>query len=407
MKGILELTQAGSELNPAIVKAHPKLASMIKIQRPRSQETIIEMLNSRLMNEDGATMKRPLDEKDPRCQKMLRQAAEDLMNNNTHTKDVEFLNAFRRNIVDIGMWARPGWLSFFDFISLADDEHPQIQQDFENEFPIIQLGQEMGIEVRRYLKENMSFRDINMEFRSTPELRYTIRNPDTGSFNLNRPKMNELERAHTYNMNELGGDAIALALGAFPTALGGQSFFLHNAGLTHSSFKNVPSSNDLDLSAQTKITKEIFIAIFDYMVRMPGFGEGQDFRNIRTILVPSIDMKEMWRFVAVTSGFDAGATVVPEATFAQDVIADLQRNGIPTQMFGIPFSIVPDKTLPTGSLYVSFDQAAGTIWEKPGHTMVVDRVEMENNVGVVKLLKNYQVAIEPHQRPNVIRVTYK
>ena len=75
-------------------------------------------------------------------------------------------------------------------------------------------------------------------------------------------------------------------------------------------------------------------------------------------------------------------------------------------MFGVSFGLVVDKTLAANALYVSFDQAAGTIWEKPSMTMVIDRLDPEKNRGVVRLLKAYQVAIEPHQRPNVLKVIY-
>jgi hypothetical protein len=111
----------------------------------------------------------------------------------------------------------------------------------------------------------------------------------------------------------------------------------------------------------------------------------------------------------VTSGFDTSPTpanVLPGATFSPEFQAALERNGFPTKLFGTSFNLVLDKTLPANYLYVSFDQAAGTVWEKPSMTTFVDRVEPENNLGIVKMLKVYQVAIEPHQRPNVLRVRY-
>jgi len=405
MESLLQRTKAQPVLNELIAKAHPQLAEMIEVQRPKTQETVINMLNSNLLKEGGSELKQELNESDPEIQKLLAQAYIDSANG-YRSNAVDFLNAVRRTTVDIGMWATPGWFQFFDFVQLKNDERPQVRQDFENEFEVIVLGQEMGVESRRYVRENLSYRDINMVFRSTPEIAYTLLNPDTGAYQLNRPTMSELERAHSYNLNEMCGDAIGAALGVFPTALGGSSFLLHNADLNHSSFKNVPSTNDINLDSEGAITKEIFIAIFDYMARMPGFGTGNDFRSIRTIHIPSVDAKQLWRFVSVTSAFTSPPDVLPGATFSPEFQAQLERSGFPSQMFGIPFTIVIDKTLPANYLYISFDQAAGTVWEKPGMTQFVDRVEPELNRGVVKQLKVYQVTVEPHQRPNVLRVKY-
>ena len=150
-----------------------------------------------------------------------------------------------------------------------------------------------------------------MVFRTTPEIIYTILNPDTGDYQLNKPKMEELERAHRYNLNELCGDAVAAAIGAFPTTVGGSSFLLHNAGLNHSSFKNVPTTNLLNLTSEGGITKEVFVQIIDYADRMPGFGVENAGRQIRSIHVPSIDRKQLNRFISVASGFDAATPPLP------------------------------------------------------------------------------------------------
>lgn len=409
--GILEATKAQVALNELVAKAHPGFKTMLAIQRPRTRQTITEMLNSELVTPDGKNLKKSLEEGDKKVQDLLRYAYND-MANGVRSEATEFLNTVRRRVVDVGMWSKPGWFMFYDFIRLANDERPQIQQDYENEFPVIILGQEMGVETRRYVKENLSFQPINMVFRSTPEIIYTILNPNTGQYMLNKPKMTEMERAHSYNLNEMCGDAANAAIGTFPTALGEQSYLLHNQDLLHSSFKNVPTTNDIDLSGEGSITKEVFLAIIDYMDRMPSFGEGQDFnRTINAIVVPSVDRIQLNRFISVTSGFDSTSppdpeNVFPGATFSPAFQQQLEAQGFPSQMFGTPFTLVVDKTLPANALYVSFSQAAGTVWEKPGMTMAVDRVEMEKNRGIVKLLKVYQVTVEPHQLPNILKVTY-
>lgn len=403
---ILDRTKAGVSLSKLIVDAHPGFVEHLKIQRPRTRQTVIEMLNSALVTPDGSSLKKAMDENDPEIQKLIAAGYTDKANG-VRSEASEFINAVRRTTVDIGMWAQPGWFQFFDFVRLADNERPQVQQDFENEFEIIQLGQEFGIEVKRYVKENMSFRDINMVFRSSREVVYTLINPNTGKYSLNKPTNDELERSHRYKLNELSGDAIQASLGAFPTALGEQSFLLHNQSLTHSAFKNVPTTNILNLTAEGSITKEVFIAIIDYTDRMPGLGEGQPGRRIRAIHVPSIDRAQLNRFVSVATPFSGAPEVSAQATFSPAFQAELESEGFKSTMFGVTFTLVVDKTLPADSLYVSFDQAAGTIWEKPGLTQVVDRVEMEKNRGLVKLLKVYQVTVEPHQRPNVLRINYK
>jgi len=216
-----------------------------------------------------------------------------------------------------------------------------------------------------------------------------------------------LERAHLYEKNELCGAAMAAAFGVFPTAVGGRTYYEHLSGTTYSAFKNVPTSNSIDATAEGAITKEVFIAIFDYVARMPSYGTDQDFnRTIRSIRIPSVDMKQLNRFVSVATPFTGTADVSAQATFSPAFQAELERMGMPRSMFGHTFNLISDKTLATGTLYVSFSQAAGTIWEKPGMTTVFNDVDLRNNKGSTSLMKVYQITVEPHQRPNALKVQY-
>jgi len=141
-----------------------------------------------------------------------------------------------------------------------------------------------------------------------------------------------------------------------------------------------PTTNYLNLAAQTRLTVTVFKDLFDHVNRLGG---GRRVVNIKT---RTDAPRDIWDWVSVVSGFAAGTfPVQPVQTVSPLTQRQIEQSGVLTNLFGFTFNMetcndIPQTALDTQTgnagaagryLFASMNEPAGKYYEKPGQEKTI------------------------------------
>ena len=266
-------------------------------------------------------------------------------------------------------------LELAEIIDLPDEEQALYITSKEESIGINVIGTQGGAPLKQWTGDEQ-FTIVPLYWIQSDKLYYPIESPTFGAFK-NSEDLN-VRAAHDMAV-KVDVDIwtlIKAGIGAFPA----RAYELDSNIVT----SLVPTTNEVDLSAEGSITKNFFIEIFDHFDRLG--------RRVRKIYVPADMKKQIRTWVSIVSGYSDGAGQDDIKKSIDPVTQrEIWQSGSLSRMFGENFQIIPMMTN-TGDIFidgskryvlVATDKPAVILYRKQGQAkswLLTDK-EVDNRTG--------------------------
>ena len=332
---------------------------------------------------------------------LQRRAYQDRLNGNFGSEANMELNAYRITTTDNFITAGANGLSFFEQVTLADNEMPLIENKTRHQIAVTAIGQDGGVLKDHFLPVGAETTP-NLAILTTPDFEYTIWDLRKGD--VRDTAFANVDMALDMTM-KLNGTYWALA----KTAIG-------NFGLSgkkesrvyvpHSSINtnNLPTTNLLvPASGNTTSSKwrlDCVKLILQYEAKWEGvmFSDGVPLRA-QVVYIPSSD---------TTGLLDA----ITETSTDNVITRQLAENVFSVTLMGRTIMLMGDATLNPndGLAYVRFNKSIGEYYSKPS----ADRVWVDDSMPLRKLNKESMSMTKAHggalisnRKMNIAAVRYR
>jgi len=295
--------------------------------------------------------------------------------------------AVRIDKININVWQKTIAMDFAEVIDLSDDELAVYVTSIRESIGVTEIGT-MGGQAQKQWTGDDQATWVRMHFVQSEPYYMPIESPNVGLFNLSEKMNEQCEHDIAVKHDTDVWTLLTAGLGVFPA----RAMQLDSNIVT----ANVPTTNDINLSVEAGLTKELFISIFDHFDRLG--------KVVKNIYIPSISNKDIRRWVSVVSGI-AGSDISKSIDPATQ--REIFQLGKPSSMFGEAFNIVPLRTLPANYLWVSTTSPAMSFYRKPGQakSWLLTEREHLNETGFSSRQTVGLIQPEPYT-PNYARVKF-
>jgi hypothetical protein len=331
------------------------------------------------------------------------------------------LNAIRLTQVDNFVKANSNFLSFFEVVTLRDDEESAIFNTTQNEIAVGYLAQDGKPQRVKVTVEEAQTR-IPLRFLSTKKVNYrthdiyrgNIAPLATKTFDLAAEMANKIDRhCLTLLTSALGSGG---AFGAFTTTGSKPSrVYVPHSNIVTS---HLPTTNDITVynnaisadgatyndPASSKVGRFSPRVLQEIIRYADSWGNLFSWGRIvptGEIIVPSSDIFAIFADLTVVS---TNASRPSET----DVERQIRENGYTSLPFGgINWRFVPDVTIASGTCYPRFNMLPGQVFFKPGMDAEFVDTDREQNTEARSQRKVMGAYIIDQWRPRIARFTYK
>lgn len=338
--------------------------------------------------------------------------------------------AIRLETVDNYVRASSNFMSFFNVISLKDNEQPYIQNTTSQEIRVLYLSEdgepkqvkairptaEAAIELRQLTTEPVWYRtrdiykgNIADLARKTFDLGFDAKNGfDRTAYTLMTTALNS---GGPYGTFSLTGSKVS-------------RIYVPNSLVITS---HLPTTNDLTVKRRTVNTKTgqvVWLDASDAVVSTEAAAATNGFFGL-PVLQDIVRYCTQWGDIFPDGPLQPTGEIVVPAIDIQDILTGLgtvqvnvqqtsiqeqvQKNGFANigHWFGVDWKLVPDVTIPSGTCYPKLNKSAGNVYLKP--SMDEEFTETDNTKHTEKRwqTKVFGITIIGQRRYNMLRLTYK
>lgn len=262
------------------------------------------------------------------------------------------------------VWAHNWALSFFEQVSLRDDETAvEITETQEEEFKVWLIGQGQRLAPKRQIFESDTEVQYLMKIFETENVEYP-------TMDINRGALQHRDRTDRRLANAMSRKYDKMCKALLDSAK--KSTGLRSTLTLHSDvvLANIPNANYLDLSATGtagQLDVEKMKQILDYFERWTGDVEEDGVPlTIKAMYMSSTMKRDFWDMTDLVSN-TSGATVNDgKDTIPTPVRERIWTSGKMTDMFGYEFLNISRNTITAPYIYIASNKPVGTVWDKPG-----------------------------------------
>jgi hypothetical protein len=340
------------------------------------------------------------------------------------------LAAIRLETVDNYVRVGSDFMSYFNIVTLKDNEQPYIQNTTKSETRILYLSEdaepkmvkavrptaETAIELRQITTEPVWYRTRDIYkgqiadlARATFDIGFDLKNKfDREAYNL---MITALNSGGPYGTFSLTGSKVSRLY--VPNSLIDTSQLPTTNDLTvkrrtiNAKTNQVVWLNDDDTVAASESAADIagyfgvpvLQDIVRYCMGWAGVFSDGPLQPTGEIQVPAIDVQD------ILMGLGTPTPNVMQ-TNAQEQI---QKNGFANigEWFGVNWKIIPNVTIPSGTCYPKLNKTAGNVYLKPGMDEEFTETDNKKHEETRWQTKVFGIAIIAQRRYNMVRCTYK
>jgi len=255
--------------------------------------------------------------------------------------------AAREERINSYLWCDNFAMLFYELVTLRHNEWPEIVNTHDQPFNILVTNVHGEAPVQNWAREN-SVTKLDPYLLSSGIVKYPILTALTGRIDVSGQADEDASRSMDIKINTDLYTQIDAAYGNYPAGTKTEESRFVTGTL--------PSSNDIDASAQGSFTFEVYRQLCDHFIRLG--------RNLRFILMNPTEMKDTWDWQSLVStaasGSQDGRTMV-----TTQIREEILRSGQPSgTILGQNVQWVLDPTRALKYAVAFSDRPAGTLYAK-------------------------------------------
>jgi len=305
----------------------------------------------------------------------------------------------RIEVITNNVWSDLQMLAYFKVEDIEDDDPPPILRTMSPQRIRVGYINANGEPKRNQWIDKDTTQHVTYKRLISEPIEYPLVDPNAGTLDLADEAFETAERNHQAEIERLAKALLDVTGGYVATFATGQIYQHQDIAADA-----VPAGNLIATTAGNGIEKDHFKTIADYANRMG--------LKIKTIDIPAVDAKDLWDWATIVSGVTGIFPDAPKEVVPVSVTENLWRTGTFSEAYGHNFIIRPINTQATGTIRVSFDKPAGTIWRRKIGGNVTN-VFIDDSFKA-KLANTESVAMDTYigftslgkESPNTFKLTY-
>jgi hypothetical protein len=286
--------------------------------------------------------------------------------------------------------------SFFEIISLQNNERPYWQNNSLSEVAVYYLGQDGEPRIQKAVQPQEEY-PLPLRFLTSAEFEYLLQDIYNGDIRDAAEKTVDIAFDMTNKMDGECKDVLDLIFGNFNTSASNKA---SRTFVTNSRVKtaNLPNSNALDVrSLDGEWILNVIRATVEYCNKW-GVNAFKDGALLPTgqVFVPAVDASDLlW-----------SEKMRPEGVTNNKVAEGVMGNYSQFDFAGYTWQLVPDNTLDSGYVYPVLNKRPGQVFLKPGLDQEYEEVMPKKNKVSRYQKKVFSAHIPEHRKPYAVRVRY-
>lgn len=339
-------------------------------------------------------------------------------------KALRSLNAIRTEQVDNFVKAQSSYMSFFDIVTLKDNEQPWVQNETQNEIRVGYIGENGSPRLQKIEKAQDQY-SIALRIISSAKVGYRTQDIYNGQIGTIAQRTFDIafDVAQKVDSECFGLMTAALSKGgafgafAFTETNKANRIYVPNSYLRS---EHLPSTNDITVykrnsdgnyinssgAVTTTPSEYVIVGRFGIEVIQEILGYTTSWGNIFSdgplvptgeIIVPASDIKTIMYQMAYAANSNS---------------SDLQEQVNKTGFFGfrymnVDWKFIPDLTIPVGTCFPKFNKSAGRVFLKPSQDEEFVKTDNERHWETRSQQKVFGACIINQKRMNLLRLKYK
>ena len=315
------------------------------------------------------------------------------------------LNALRIELVNNYIIPTLNFGSFFEVVTLADNESPYIQNNTRQQIKAGYISQNGDPLMTKVIPSQTEY-PVDLHEVVTDEVTYKTRDLNKGditaaaksTFDIQFDLRNQIEQILFNLLTD--GTAGAYQAFDFTNAKPDRRTLNLNTRVRKSV---LPTTNDISVGTPSGSTVFDFAtlqAIVNYAARFANCFPDGELRPTGEVIVPADD---------ITGIANTFTTVINSAgPKPTDIVEQLASNGFYQvgRYLGVDWSLIPDNTIARSVCYPKFNRPVGKVFFKPSFDDAEETVDRKHNTATIWAKKVTGAYIPIPQRVNAARFTY-